>query len=59
MSTRRPLLTQVPKVFENCTRVVSPAEQQAARDSYWRVVTELAGPEKQARAQPRSGGGPV
>lgn len=40
----------LPPIFDACTRVISPADELAARDAYWRAVTELRGPATQAEA---------
>ena len=42
----------VPPVFDGCTVVVSPAQQAACRDAYWRATTQLSAPERcdEARA---------
>ena len=47
-----PRRVPVPPVFAGCTVVVSPAQQAACRDSYWRAATTLCGAEhaEEARA---------
>ncbi len=40
----------LPAVFDNCSTVLSEADELAARDDYWRVVTTLRGPEQQTEA---------
>ena len=41
----------VPPVFDGCTVVVSPAQQAACRDAYWRATTQLSAPERADEAR--------
>ena len=41
----------VPPVFDGCTAVVSPAQQAACRDAYWRAVTQLGAAERADEAR--------
>ncbi|GBF90795.1 hypothetical protein Rsub_03096 [Raphidocelis subcapitata] len=41
----------LPPVFDRCSRVLSRADERAARDAYWRAVTELSGPARASEAR--------
>jgi hypothetical protein len=41
----------LPPVFDRCSRVLPRTDERAARDAYWRAVTELAGPARASEAR--------
>ncbi|KAG2435828.1 hypothetical protein HXX76_007023 [Chlamydomonas incerta] len=43
-------LVALPPVFENCTQVLTEADQLAARDAYWQAVTQHTEPDQHDEA---------